>query len=336
MVKLPSVSTHSHPKVAAEAAPEPTLGDLRFNTQPPEGGCPLPERPWQPAPPRFNTQPPEGGCLLKILHSTFCGVSTHSHPKVAADLRHNTKIDFLVSTHSHPKVAATTGNFWRGSSRSFNTQPPEGGCEGVQKWQKTPAVSTHSHPKVAAAIYCVRLLSSVCFNTQPPEGGCAKPSNVSAWSDSFNTQPPEGGCGRDRGLRPAVSCFNTQPPEGGCQPQPRADAPRAVSTHSHPKVAARAGGYWSGRRHCFNTQPPEGGCDIARYYLHDNGGFNTQPPEGGCAERKLFQSGCAVSTHSHPKVAANAADNHLYEDVFQHTATRRWLRLSWRHRTACR
>ena len=78
---------------------------------------------------RFNTQPPEGGCtvfiverdnytrfqhtaarrrlpLLMIKVSITLGVSTHSRPKAAA-------LDFLrgrlllqVSTHSRPKAAA--------------------------------------------------------------------------------------------------------------------------------------------------------------------------------------------------------------------------------------
>ena len=34
------VSTHSHPKVAARAVAAWSQGDDRFNTQPPEGGCP--------------------------------------------------------------------------------------------------------------------------------------------------------------------------------------------------------------------------------------------------------------------------------------------------------
>ena len=152
MVKLPSVSTHSHPKVAAEAAPEPTLGDLRFNTQPPEGGCPLPERPWQPAPPRFNTQPPEGGCLLKILHSTFCGVSTHSHPKVAARV---VTLDRTITEFQH----TATRRWLR------RLEPEQAGDVGFQhtatrRWlqlatqdiAKALRVSTHSHPKVAALI----------------------------------------------------------------------------------------------------------------------------------------------------------------------------------------
>ena len=56
--------------------------------------------------------------------------------------------------------------------RSFNTQPPEGGC------CNTPAT----------------IPDSKRFNTQPPEGGCNKQINKPDKFLSFNTQPPEGGC----------------------------------------------------------------------------------------------------------------------------------------------
>ena len=77
------VSTHSHPKVAASTRSCLSLAMIRFNTQPPEGGClaallsaemsigfqhtatrrwllhSLRYYQWQAS---FNTQPPEGGC----------------------------------------------------------------------------------------------------------------------------------------------------------------------------------------------------------------------------------------------------------------------------------
>ena len=57
-----SVSTHSHPKVAATTTPS-FPGSIRgFNTQPPEGGC---SKGFGALPTTncFNTQPPEGGCF---------------------------------------------------------------------------------------------------------------------------------------------------------------------------------------------------------------------------------------------------------------------------------
>ena len=77
-------------------------------------------------------------------------VSTHSHPKVAADIPSNAFKVMFVSTHSHPKVAA------------LNTDIPTA----------LVSVSTHSHPKVAAGTGKDIYRHTNGFNTQPPEGGC--------------------------------------------------------------------------------------------------------------------------------------------------------------------
>ena len=78
-----------------------------------------------------------------------------------------------------------------------------------------------------------------------------------------------------------------------------------VSTHSHPKVAAKARLISSNAKSVSTHSHPK----VAAAQFHQVGlvdcRFNTQPPEGGCfheidrpKENKL------VSTHSHPKVAA--------------------------------
>ena len=66
-------------------------------------------------------------------------------------LFHNGNPAIGVSTHSRPKAAARLNLSRLRRRRSFNTQPPEGGC------------------------VCLELLSFVglSFNTQPPEGGCS-------------------------------------------------------------------------------------------------------------------------------------------------------------------
>ena len=253
---------------------------------------------------RFNTQPPEGGCGYWFA-------------KLQGDV-------------------------------SFNTQPPEGGCFGDLRTESHYLVSTHSHPKVAAYFRVPDLNPSSGFNTQPPEGGCRRRQPVITHLHRFNTQPPEGGCNRDRrdsvypkvsthshpkvaapvrapGI-PACVCFNTQPPEGGCRRFMLQSSLSAVPTHSHPKVAAvfkHLFGNATGFQHtatrrwlpapvdiahlerCFNTQPPEGGCISALRCLARPSCFNTQPPEGGCL---VYQHDC------------------IYNPLFQHTATRRWLR----------
>ena len=146
------------------------------------------------------------------------GVSTHSHPKVAAAEPKLVGSEDLVSTHSHPKVAAQQN----------------------QQDTRQQKVSTHSHPKVAA--YFDALLKTIVdsFNTQPPEGGCpgvpAAATNPVQFQHTatrrwlrvelaafgglhrrFNTQPPEGGCIPSKNTTKPARCFNTQPPEGGCK-----------------------------------------------------------------------------------------------------------------------
>ena len=99
-----------------------------------------------------------------------------------------------------------------------------------------------------------------------------------------------------------------------------------ISTHSHPKVAARfrvLGGRigWS-----FNTQPPEGGClSFVSAPNHVGVSTHSHPKVAACRDVGFFiQHG--VSTHSHPKVAASGVRLTLpTRHRFQHTATRRWL-----------
>ena len=129
VTNMHTVSTHSHPKVAA----------LSIVNSKPEQWC-------------FNTQPPEGGCpSFFCSHHARHAVSTHSHPKVAANISQQKVVELTVSTHSHPKVAA----LWRLS--------PGNDHQGFQhtatrRWlliakiihALRKIVSTHSHPKVAA------------------------------------------------------------------------------------------------------------------------------------------------------------------------------------------
>ena len=78
-------------------------------------------------------------------------VSTHSHPKAAADDTLDPLVHGVVSTHSHPKAAAIGANFVNIFIFSFNTQPPEGGCLPLlMDSYGAHSVSTHSHPKAAA------------------------------------------------------------------------------------------------------------------------------------------------------------------------------------------
>ena len=79
-------------------------------------------------------------------------VSTHSRPKAAGLQSKN--IDFIVevSTHSRPKAAETKQSKQSIYGISFNTQPPEGGCDVSVLLPIRPDVSTHSRPKAAASL----------------------------------------------------------------------------------------------------------------------------------------------------------------------------------------
>ena len=213
------VSTHSHPKVAASYLPKFRKFLLCFNTQPPEGGCVCP------AFARIRLNLFQHTATRRWLQSAFSlsnkaiRVSTHSHPKVAANISQQKVVELTVSTHSHPKVAACKRlrHDWR--YLGFNTQPPEGGCFTAGASAKIAfAVSTHSHPKVAASKAVLFSRCSFSFNTQPPEGGCKIGFINLTQAYSFNTQPPEGGCHQYFFCLYIIYSFNTQPPEGGCLP----------------------------------------------------------------------------------------------------------------------
>ena len=211
---------------------------------------------------RFNTQPPEGGCPGAPKPRRTWPVSTHSRPKAAAaeltqaDLpvamfQHTAARRRLlptqvvgipvrqVSTHSRPKAAACAAQSSASRLVAFqHTAARRRLLDQRDAVDVRVVVSTHSRPKAAASIAAAfpalwrfqhtaarrRLPGKRAgqrragrFNTQPPEGGCyvsacrqngtprtfqhtAARRRLPAWA-SQNARPPR---------------FNTQPPEGGC------------------------------------------------------------------------------------------------------------------------
>ena len=146
-----NVSTHSRPKAAAFMTTSAKIRKACFNTQPPEGGCHITSASalfgdgFNTQPPEggcnsipivnfisrsFNTQPPEGGCIHKSPHKQTTNQFQHT-----AARRRLHDIEYLnanfnhVSTHSRPKAAATYPMLHNNTQNSFNTQPPEGGCQ---------------------------------------------------------------------------------------------------------------------------------------------------------------------------------------------------------------
>ena len=120
-----------------------------------------------------------------------------------------------VSTHSRPKAAGRKLHRRQDQSRSFNTQPPEGGWLlmrlrflGILEFQHTAA-----RRRLGARDH--RVVFIVRFNTQPPEGGWSAKGIGRTPKNSFNTQPPEGGWMQGSKPMTVKNSFNTQPPEGG-------------------------------------------------------------------------------------------------------------------------
>ena len=190
----------------------------------------------------------------------------------------------MVSTHSHPKVAAHAKRMDLLPNSSFNTQPPEGGCCSC------------------GGNACV----SRCFNTQPPEGGCMTRLLRLTLTSCFNTQPPEGGCAISHRFFFGFCCFNTQPPEGGCKGHVAFYGKNGiVSTHSHPKVAAKALSVSDGKARVFQHTATRRWLQSLTLTLFSVEGF-----QHTATRRWLLNSffvispQIAVSTHSHPKVAA--------------------------------
>ena len=101
---------------------------LRFNTQPPEGGCGYNAK-YKAKIGSFNTQPPEGGCKLLADLPFICKMFQHTAARRRLPMAASVK-DFMsfVSTHSRPKAAAVTIFSFFSLVQCFNTQPPEGGC----------------------------------------------------------------------------------------------------------------------------------------------------------------------------------------------------------------
>ena len=99
--------------------------------------------------------------------------------------------------------------------------------------------------------------------------------------------------------------FNPQPPEGGCDEKDLDDVDtNAVSTHSHPKVAAKK---------TADT-------------IAENVVSTHSHPKVAASFFLPLHLKYQVSTHSHPKVAANIRFFSVATVwMFQHTATRRWL-----------
>ena len=122
------VSTHSRPKAAGRKPRNSWQLKPCFNTQPPEGGWAIQVSGVVNLLERFNTQPPEGGCVFRRHRLRRWQVSTHSRPK-AADSPVPLFHKFFKFQHTAARRRLRVWGRLKKLILSFNTQPPEGGCQ---------------------------------------------------------------------------------------------------------------------------------------------------------------------------------------------------------------
>ena len=302
------VSTHSHPKVAALIAISLKQVYSGFNTQPPEGGClgasgvnvwvdefqHTATRRWLRnsrggrlyATGGFNTQPPEGGCLVAFYLSVTAPLFQHTATRRwLLSYRRPLGGELGVSTHSHPKVAAPNERGCYILTNGFNTQPPEGGC--WVRWHNGHIIRPFQHTATRRWL---------------PK---AQSLGIKLIYVSTHSHPKVAANGIKKRSKKCTKFQHTATRRWLQLTHDYLISSIVVSTHSHPKVAAAYPWVKYLLLVCFNTQPPEGGCRLhvlSSLYLRR---FNTQPPEGGCRLLPLALFGHLVSTHSHPKVAAD-------------------------------
>ena len=121
------VSTHSRPKAAGSFCRSLFVGfEVSTHSRPKAAGFPAPKT--RATHPSFNTQPPEGGCVFRRHRLRRWQVSTHSRPK-AADSPVPLFHKFFKFQHTAARRRLRVWGRLKKLILSFNTQPPEGGCQ---------------------------------------------------------------------------------------------------------------------------------------------------------------------------------------------------------------
>ena len=277
------VSTHSRPKAAGRLPHLLTPCPSGFNTQPPEGGWPLPLC-WRQHWCGFNTQPPEGG-----WQPIWRGSATNMR---------------FQHTAARRRLGPSGWQRAKNPSR-FNTQPPEGGwwtAKPCKTWSM-PFQHTAARRRLGGTLIKPRLIRKFQHTAarrrlvrgaqagRPPAAfqhtaarrrlatmttGIA----TGEWFQHTAARRRLDGLGKLRAC--CINGFNTQPPEGGwalwrvlLQSRPN------VSTHSRPKAAGLS---------VFGDNP------ASIVSTHSRPKAAGHVPQG-------YRYGCWVSTHSRPKAA---------------------------------
>ena len=141
---------------------------------------------------------------------------------------------------------------------SFNTQPPEGGCNEKESVAKRVRVSTHSRPK-AAGLNGVSLSKCRLVSTHSRPKAAVRKLAVIAFTLLFQHTAARRRLVLICLYNCHMQCFNTQPPEGGCCIAHICT--RCDVRFQHTAARRRLDNYQllTVLLHSFNTQPPEGG-----------------------------------------------------------------------------
>ena len=235
--------------------------------------------------------------------------------------------------------------------RSFNTQPPEGGCSSSSTASPIHIQFQHTaaRRRLPRRLQMRRRLHC-CFNTQPPEGGCAPlPSSSTPPAAFQHTAARRRLPQKSYGCTPKERFQHTAARRRLRWAANRHLRETVVSTHSRPKAAAVVPGLERYLKQCFNTQPPEGGCAsgprastktfsvsthsrpkaaalVCRIGTCFIGCFNTQPPEGGC-KGSAYRNGVRPGFNTQPPEGGCLGRrwDATATVKFQHTAARRRL-----------
>ena len=210
------VSTHSRPK-AAGCHKRRRLDTKRVSThsRPKAAGCFW--FCWFLCFAGFNTQPPEGGWQARYrLGRDVSPVSTHSRPKAAGQTKHKRRLSSCKFQHTAARRRLGDNQTKSLLICCFNTQPPEGGWDGLNTHSTRRKNGFNTQPPEGGWI-CFKSFakSFLCFNTQPPEGGWAPSSPLSPRSPLFQHTAARRRLDRANRATCKTYCFNTQPPEGG-------------------------------------------------------------------------------------------------------------------------
>ena len=190
---------------------------------------------------RFNTQPPEGGCFhIRFLHQAL-DVSTHSRPKAAAEGGHGGSgpgCDAFQHTAARRRLPASAPAALRRRSVSTHSRP-KAAAQKADCDQPQRRVSTHSRPKAAASVkYTAKIKPTQFQHTAARRRLLAREdwSEGDFWVSTHSR--PKAAALAVVALRHKHNVSTHSRPKAAAQKADCDQPQRRVSTHSRPKAAA--------------------------------------------------------------------------------------------------